>query len=306
MKGETTNRIVGVTRNPFNPENTVGGSSGGSAVAISTGIGHVSIANDGAGSVRVPAANCGIVGVKPPINLLLSAGGQEYVTNLTGTMSRKLLDSAIVFDVNLESHHFEDPPEICFLPKFPWNSLDPKIEEVFYDALGKLKQIFPHQRKINDLGFADPTSSADILWEDTARLLYRTTHSSEKHLLDTCITQVENHPARSSQEIADADSVRTSVATSISNFFARHPKSILVTPTLPVLPWKAGQPRPVPSNKLSDFSWNPYTYIFNWSNSATMTVPMANVKHGSYDQPVGLQIIVGKEDGSKEMKSLFN
>ena len=64
-KGETNSPLTGLTRNPWNLERTPGGSSGGAAAAVAAGLGPLAIGTDGAGSVRIPAAFCGNVGMKP-------------------------------------------------------------------------------------------------------------------------------------------------------------------------------------------------------------------------------------------------
>jgi len=64
-KGETNSPATGITRNPWNLNHTPGGSSGGTAAAVAAGLGPLSVGTDGAGSVRIPAAFCGNVGLKP-------------------------------------------------------------------------------------------------------------------------------------------------------------------------------------------------------------------------------------------------
>ncbi len=64
-KGETNSELTGITRNPWDPSRTPGGSSGGTAAAVAAGLGPLSVGTDGAGSVRIPAAFCGNVGHKP-------------------------------------------------------------------------------------------------------------------------------------------------------------------------------------------------------------------------------------------------
>ena len=65
IEGYTANRATGVTRNPWNPELSPGGSSGGSAAAVSAGVVPIATATDGGGSIRIPTAFCGLVGLKP-------------------------------------------------------------------------------------------------------------------------------------------------------------------------------------------------------------------------------------------------
>src|SRR5206468_9452560 len=64
-EGFTSNRLFGPTRNPWNPSRTPGGSSGGSGAAIAAGMTAIATATDGGGSVRIPAAYCGLFGLKP-------------------------------------------------------------------------------------------------------------------------------------------------------------------------------------------------------------------------------------------------
>jgi aspartyl-tRNA(Asn)/glutamyl-tRNA(Gln) amidotransferase subunit A len=63
-KGLTDSPLTGITRNPWNPERTPGGSSGGAAVAVATGMGALAIGTDGGGSIRIPAGFTGIFGLK--------------------------------------------------------------------------------------------------------------------------------------------------------------------------------------------------------------------------------------------------
>ena len=64
-EGYTDNLIFGVTRNPWQPDYSPGGSSGGSAAALASGMVPIATATDGGGSIRIPAAFCGLVGLKP-------------------------------------------------------------------------------------------------------------------------------------------------------------------------------------------------------------------------------------------------
>ena len=67
VKGLTDGPAFGITRNPWNLDRTPGGSSGGTAAAVAAGLGPIGLGTDGAGSIRGPAACCGIVGLKPTL-----------------------------------------------------------------------------------------------------------------------------------------------------------------------------------------------------------------------------------------------
>ena len=91
----------GITRNPWNPAHSPGGSSGGSAVAVAAGMVPVAIGGDGGGSIRIPAACCGLYGLKPQRGRVTSAPMEHlwWALGTAGPLSRSVLDSAIVYDV---------------------------------------------------------------------------------------------------------------------------------------------------------------------------------------------------------------
>jgi amidase len=91
----------GATRNPYDPERTPGGSSGGSAAAVAAGLVPGAVGSDGAGSVRIPAAWCGLVGVKPTRDLVPTAPERRPFHGLTchGPLARSVADAALLLDV---------------------------------------------------------------------------------------------------------------------------------------------------------------------------------------------------------------
>ncbi len=91
----------GLTRNPWDPTRTPGGSSGGTAAALASGMVPVAIGGDGGGSIRIPAACCGLFGLKPQRGRVTTAPHEHLWWSLgtVGPLSRTVLDSAIVYDV---------------------------------------------------------------------------------------------------------------------------------------------------------------------------------------------------------------
>jgi amidase len=97
----TATEANGITRNPWNPERTPGGSSGGSAAAVAAGMVPAATGSDGGGSIRIPAACCGLVGMKPTRARVPTAPATEGWLGLSvyGALARTVADSALMLDV---------------------------------------------------------------------------------------------------------------------------------------------------------------------------------------------------------------
>jgi amidase len=118
--GFTETATWGVTRNPWNPQRTSGGSSGGSATAVAAGLVPIALATDGAGSIRIPAACCGLVGLKPQRGRVSLAPDREHWNGLSAynCVSRNVLDTALWLDIvsgGSEEPGAPAPPERPFV-----------------------------------------------------------------------------------------------------------------------------------------------------------------------------------------------
>jgi amidase len=109
----TTDSVHGTTRNPWNAERTSGGSSGGSAAAVASGQVPFAHGNDGMGSVRIPAANCGLFGIKPGSGLVPQDIGVDAWLGMSenGPLATTVADAALLLSVMAARPELASPEE---------------------------------------------------------------------------------------------------------------------------------------------------------------------------------------------------
>ena len=170
LKGVTDPRAFGRTCNPWNAEHTPGGSSGGAAAAVASGVVPMAGASDGGGSIRIPAACCGLFGLKPSRGLISTGpGGGEHWFGATsqGVISRSVRDTAAALDA-IVGGEAGDP------------FLSPRPAEAYAQAMardpGKLRIGFT---SISPIG-TDVHPEAKAAVENAAKLLRGLGHEVEE------------------------------------------------------------------------------------------------------------------------------
>jgi Asp-tRNA(Asn)/Glu-tRNA(Gln) amidotransferase A subunit family amidase len=114
--GHTWSKMYGVTRNPWAPAYSCGGSSGGSGAALAAGVAPLATGSDMAGSIRLPSSLCGVYGFKPPFGRLPCAAGDEYLVQaVEGPMARSFDDLVLMQNVLAGPH----PSSFTTLPYTP-------------------------------------------------------------------------------------------------------------------------------------------------------------------------------------------
>ena len=117
LGGTTNNPVFGTCRNPWDVERSPGGSSGGSAVAVAAGLASAALGSDTSGSIRVPAAMCGVVGFKGSYGRVSTHGcfPEAWSLDHVGPLTRTVADAAVVFDT-ISGHDPRDPASLALPP----------------------------------------------------------------------------------------------------------------------------------------------------------------------------------------------
>jgi Asp-tRNA(Asn)/Glu-tRNA(Gln) amidotransferase A subunit family amidase len=144
----SNNSIFGPVRNPYNRDHVPGGSSGGSGAAVSARIAPLAIAEDTLGCIRVPAAMCGIAGLRPTFGRYPDAGIMPLTGNKfdqVGALARSVADLSL-FDRAVTGERGQitaaslQGVRIGISPEYFWSDLDPEVERVSNEALRKLSE----------------------------------------------------------------------------------------------------------------------------------------------------------------------
>jgi amidase len=149
--GDTEGPAFGVTRNPWNTDRSTGGSSGGSAAAVAAGLCAAATASDGMGSIRIPAANCGLVGLKPTRDRipLTPIGEHWYGLSVVGFEARSARDTALLMSVGAADDSLRDaadrPPAalrvaVSTKPPLPTRVHD-DVKRVVEQTAGRLRSL---------------------------------------------------------------------------------------------------------------------------------------------------------------------
>ena len=285
--GTSASSYYGPVHNPWDVERIAGGSSGGSATSVAAGLCFAAIGTDTGGSVREPAAFCGIVGLKPTYGRVSLRGVFPLSTSLdhVGPLCRSVTDTALVLQViagydrvDLEPR-IETKPRIGIARRPFFDNLDPEIESAFDAAMKEVRVVASEVTEID----LPPTPAAVQAPEVYA------VHS--KHFAES----PEKYGRWMQERLKQATRIETAAYVDARQELDRLRRSIdevftevdfVVTPTTPVPPItieEALNMSPDPAGEL----WLRNTRPFNAYGVPTISVPCGFTRAGL---PIGLQI----------------
>ena len=305
--------VSGITRNPWNPGCTSGGSSGGAAAAVAAGCGPLAVGTDGVGSIRVPASFCGVFGIKPTFGLVPRAPGffpPSWASLAhTGPIARTVADAALLLEtiaghdlrdaasLPLGVRRFDTTPgklnglRIAYTPDFGFAAVAPDVRHAFSAVLDVLTDL--GAELFNDDVGLDP----DVL-EHTAKPIAYTEQAGavvgrNTEQLALSDAEYQDVIARGrlygGAEYIDAMHRRTRVRGQFVGLFDR--ADILVTPTVAVTAFDAGT---LGTDQIDGravdrhLGWSPFSWPINLAGAPAATIPCGFDRDGL---PIGLQIV---------------
>ncbi|MEU3335147.1 amidase [Streptomyces sp. NPDC002144] len=309
-KGVTDSPLSGVTRNPHDPSRTAGGSSGGAAAAVALGAGPLALGTDGGGSVRIPAAFCGIFALKPtygrvPLYPASAFGTLAHV----GPMTRDAADAALLLDVigvpdSRDWSALGPAPgsftaglaggvrglRVAYSPSLGGQvAVQPAVAAAVRRAVERLAELGAYVTEA-DPDFADPVDAFHTLWFSGAARVTQLLSPRQRESLDPGLKEIRAAGARfSALDYLAAVDVRMELGRRMGRFHESH--DLLVTPTLPITAFEAGVEVPKGSGHRRWTGWTPFTYPFNMTQQPAATVPVGTDGDGL---PVGLQLVAAR------------
>jgi Asp-tRNA(Asn)/Glu-tRNA(Gln) amidotransferase A subunit family amidase len=315
----TRNRLFGVTRNPWDVSRTPGGSSGGSAAAVASGLVPLATASDGGGSIRIPACYTGAFGLKPTYGRVPRGPlpMREWIdTTCWGPLTRTVTDAALFLDA-VAGYDGRDPdslppPGVSYveaLDRLPrglriaysatlgYARVEPEVRAAVDEAVGVLARALDRPVEL----LADRLTDAGFAWAamNAFELHARLADVVEAHRGDWgrgFLTGVDLGGRITAADMGRFQRERMVVIQEVAAIFSRY--DLLLTPTLPTTAFAAKGPLPdtIDGERLaSPIHAVAFTYPFNLTGHPAATVRAGLSAEGL---PMGLQLIAdrGRED----------
>ncbi len=316
-KGVTDNPLFGVTRNPWNPDLTPGGSSGGAGAAVAAGLGPLAVGTDGGGSIRIPASFCGIYGLKPSYGRVPSYPRFPgwHGVSVTGPMTRTVRDAGLMLDVvagpdDRDRHSLPADAGGSYLAAcdagiaglsvgwsadFGYARVDPEVLDLCAQAAERFETLGCHVEVVTP-SWDDPEEIFRAMSAAESYAAWGRAMEEGEERLDRSFTAVLRFGK--TVDVATylaAAGRREELWTDVQRFLARF--DLLITPTVAVPPFSVGQAgvKEINGHVASPLGWLPFTFPFNLTGQPAASVPVGFTSSGL---PVGLQI-VGRRHGER-------
>jgi aspartyl-tRNA(Asn)/glutamyl-tRNA(Gln) amidotransferase subunit A len=299
LKGRGDSPLSGVTRNPWHPAHTPGGSSAGAVTAVAAGFGPLAIGTDGGGSIRVPSAYTGVVGLKPTYGRVPTwPAALVGVPAHVGPIARSVRDAALLLTV-ISGADERDPfrlPEapgdfrdalgrswrkthIGFSSTLGYASADPEIVRALTRAVAVFEALGASVEAA-DPPFRSPEATLRTLFSARAAFTVRHLDDATRRLLDPAVLAAAEEGERlSALDYLNAEAERVALAESMAEYHRRF--DLLLTPTTGDLAPRLDAP--LDGGRKA----TPFAFPFSLTRQPAISVPCGTAR----GLPIGLQIV---------------
>jgi aspartyl-tRNA(Asn)/glutamyl-tRNA(Gln) amidotransferase subunit A len=310
-KGCGDSPVTGITHNPWKHGRNAGGSSAGAAVCAAAGIGPIHQGSDGAGSVRMPAAFCGVFGLKPsygriPYWPMPNNGAISHVGPLTRTVAdAALMLQAMAGPDDRDAASLESAPEdylgrldegiaglrVAYSADLGYLPVDAEVAAPARDAVRVFESLGCHVEEV-DPGWGDPIEMEHVLFTGAFAGMIGHLLDEWQDRLEPGLVALTRHGLRySAADLGRAMGERLQYYDRVRAFFDRH--DLLLTPSLSVAAFD--NTRLIPAHWEQHpwdwLRWAGFSYPFNLTSLPAATCPCGFTPEGL---PVGLQIVAGR------------
>ncbi|MEM9621061.1 MAG: amidase [Pseudomonadota bacterium] len=327
LGSNTFNSLFGATLNPYDTSRTAGGSSGGAAVALASGMLPLADGSDMGGSLRNPASFCNVVGLRPSIGRVPPGRGFGWLARLvtTGPMARTVADLALLFSVQagpyaadpltlpepgttfldaLRATERLDQCRIAYSPALHGLPIDQEVASVIAAAATTLQDLGAEVTEAQP----DLSRAMDVFQVQRAaglanlgNNLDNTLPNWRTHAKDTAIWNIEKGQQLSADEIFEAELTRTQIYAEVVKFFENYDALILPAAQVPPFPIEQEWVTAINGETmLSYIDWMTVCCAITVTSLPALSVPAGFTQDGL---PVGLQI-VGKPRGDLALLQL--
>jgi aspartyl-tRNA(Asn)/glutamyl-tRNA(Gln) amidotransferase subunit A len=300
--------LTGITRNPWNPDMTTGGSSAGAGAAAAAGLGALHQGSDGAGSIRIPSAFCGVYGLKPSYGRVASwpLANNDYVSH-PGPMTRTVADAALMLSAlagpdDWDRTSLDAAPanyvgelgrgvrglRVAFSPDLGGLRVDPEVARVVGEAARVFQGLGCAVEEVAP-GFDDSAELIRCLWSAHEAGMYGSLVPEWRNRMDPGLVACIEHGRRYGLvEYLEQRGRKLAYWDRVRPLFERY--DLLLTPAVSVAAFEVGRLNPThfPQHEWDWFPWASFSYPFNFTGQPAASIPAGFTAAAL---PVGLQIV---------------